>query len=282
MSKVILFGATGNLGACVAHELVTQGFEVTCVVRSTGKVDRLPTQIRRVTADATKANDLAGITQGFDVVISCLGKSVSLSDRSKASFYDIDFTANSLILADGIRAKVGKFVYVSAFHAERYSHLEYFLVHHEFSERLKASGLNYSIVKPPALFSAFKEAADLARKGRLVNIGKGDRKTNPIYEGDLAKVIVSSIKQDHAVVEAGGMEILTRKQILEIIQEKVKPGKPLRTIPMGLVQKLLPLVKLLNRNQYDKLAFFLEVMQHDVVAPAVGEMRLKDYLTVPH
>lgn len=278
MSKVILFGATGNLGTCVAHELVAQGFDVTCVVRNTSKADRLPVKVLTVTADVTKATDLAGITQGFDVVISCLGKSVSLSDRSKASFYDIDFTANSLILADAVRSKVNKFVYVSAFHAERYSHLEYFLVHHEFSEKLKASGLNYSIVKPPALFGAFKEAVDLARKGRLVNIGKGDRKTNPISEGDLAKVMVASIAQNNAVVEAGGKEILTRKQILEIIQEEVNPGKPLRTIPMGLVQKVLPLVKLLSRKQYDKLAFFLEVMQHDVIAPPVGEMRLKDYL----
>jgi hypothetical protein len=102
--------------------------------------------------------------------------------------------------------------------------------------------------------------------------------TNPIFEGDLAKIVVESLTQSNAVIEAGGNEILSRRQILEIIQDKVNPGRPLRTIPLALVQKSLPLVKLVSRNQYDKLAFFLEVLQHDVVAPTVGGTTLKEYL----
>ena len=42
---------------------------------------------------------------------------------------------------------------------------------------------------------------DLAKKGRLVTMGKGDKLTNPIYEGDLAKVCVEAIHQTNAVIE---------------------------------------------------------------------------------
>jgi hypothetical protein len=38
------------------------------------------------------------------------------------------------------------------------------------------------------------------------------------------------------------------------------------------------LVKISSKNLYDKLAFFVEVMQHDLLAPKVGETKLADYV----
>lgn len=140
------------------------------------------------------------------------------------------------------------------------------------------SDLNYTIIKPPALFSAFIDLFELAEKERLVNMGKGDKFTNPVYEGDVAEVCINAIKQDVSTIEFGGPEVLSRKQIYEIIQEAIKPGKKIRTIPLGLVKNMLPVIKLFNRNLYDKLAFFVEVMQHDTIAPRLGKLRLKDYV----
>ena len=91
---------------------------------------------------------------------------------------------------------VKKFIYISAFHAERYPHLTYFHVHQQFAERLMRSGLAYTIIKPPALFSAFIDLFELAEKGRLINMGKGDKLTNPVYEGDVAAVCINAITQD--------------------------------------------------------------------------------------
>ena len=47
---------------------------------------------------------------------------------------------------------------------------------------------------------------------------------------------------------------------------------------MGLVKAFLPLIKLVSKNMYDKVAFFTAVMQDDTIAPKVGEMRLEDYV----
>lgn len=58
------------------------------------------------------------------------------------------------------------------------------------------SDLNYTIIKPPALFSAFIDLFELAEKERLVNMGKGDKFTNPVYEGDAAEACINSIRQD--------------------------------------------------------------------------------------
>jgi hypothetical protein len=119
---------------------------------------------------------------------------------------------------------------------------------------------------------------DMARKGRLVNMGTGDKKTNPIFEGDLAKICVDAIRQTNAEIEAGGENLYTRRQLNNIVLQAVAPGKKLRSVPMGMVKLMLPVMKLANRNLYDKLAFFTAMMEKDTIAPQVGPTRFEDYI----
>ena len=279
MKKVLLFGASGNLGRKIAAELTARGFQTTAVVRNQAKAESLRDSVAGcIVASVTRPAELENICDGFDIVVSALGKSVSPSDKSRASFYDVDFRANNYILREAVGARVKKFVYISALGAEKYPRLAYFKAHHDFAEKLVNSDLNYSIIKPPALFSAFLDLIEPARKGRLINIGKGDKRTNPIYEGDLARVCVDAIDEPNATIEAGGKEILTRREINEIIQGQVAPGKKIRRVPVGLFKAGLPLIKLFDKNAFDKFAFFTEVTQHDTLAPPVGETRLEDYI----
>jgi len=279
MKKVLLFGGTGHLGKKIAFELKRQGYQTTAVVRNQAKADELENVVDKcVIADVTQPVQLENVCEGFEIVVSSLGKSVSPNDKSKATFFEVDFTANSSILCEVLRSEVKKFVYVSAFNAEKYPQLEYFKTHHDFSEKLINSGLDYSIIKPPALFSSFIDLMAMAKKGRLINIGKGDRRTNPIYEGDLAKICVDSINQPNTVIEAGGKEVLSRRQISEIIQRIVAPNNKVRSVPIGLFKFALPLIKLFDKNLFDKFSFFVEVIQHDTIAPQIGEMRLEEYI----
>jgi uncharacterized protein YbjT (DUF2867 family) len=118
----------------------------------------------------------------------------------------------------------------------------------------------------------------MARKGQLVSMGDGSKRTNPIHENDLARFCISHLHQSNSVLEAGGKEILTRKEILEIIQSATSKGKKIRKVPIGLLKIMLPLMRPFNRNMYDKMAFFLEVMQHDTIAPMIGASVLEDYI----
>lgn len=275
--KIILFGASGNVGRAIAAELVKNGAHPTVVIRSQKKIaglEGLPVRM----ADVCQPETLRGICDGFDCVISALGKSVSPADNSKPGFYEVDYAGNAAILEEAKKSGVKKFVYLSALHAENYPHLVYFRVHHDFSQLLMASGLNYSIVKPPAVFSAYAEAIGMAEKGQLLTIGAGDKLTNPIYEGDLAKVCVQSIETDRAVVEAGSKKIYSRHQINQLIQDLVTPGKKVRHAPVWTLRLFLPLLRLYSKNLYDKFAFFSEVMQHETIAPQVGDTLLEDYI----
>jgi uncharacterized protein YbjT (DUF2867 family) len=279
MKKVILFGATGQLGKEIAKELVKQGYELTVVVRNEQKAKTLShITSKYIVADVCNKSTIENILDKQDIVVSALGKSVSPNDKSKLTFKQVDYDANKNILDQSIKAGIKKFVYISAFHSEKYLHLEYFKVHHDFSELLMKSGIDYSIVKPPAIFSAFIDLIEMAKKGQLVNIGQGDKKTNPIFEGDLAKITVDTINMQNSISEAGGKTIYTRKQLNEIIQNEINPRKKLRTIPIGLFKVSLPLIKLFSKNTFDKYAFFIAVMQHDTIAPQIGTMTFEEYV----
>jgi len=276
--KVLLFGSTGNLGQALANELKQKGYEITCVVRNKSKLKGLESITDKViNADVTKPTNLINICNGFDIVVSTLGKSISPNDRSKPTFKDIDYIANSNILNEAKKSNVKKFIYISAFHSEKYLHLEYFKVHHEFSLKLISSGIDYTIIKPPAIFSAFKDMVEMAKKGKLINIGLGDKKTNPIYEGDLARITVDNINDRNRIIEVGGKTIYTRRQLNEIVQQAINPDKSIRNVPLGVFRCLLPILKIFNKNTFDKFAFFIEVMQHDTVAPQLGDMTFEEY-----
>lgn len=121
MNNTILFGATGNLGKKMAEELQIKGCNTTAVVRNQNKADEIKHLVNHcIIADVTNPESLKGICNGFDAVISALGKSVSLNDKSKPSFTDIDLNANINILTESIKAGIKKFVYVSALHATNY------------------------------------------------------------------------------------------------------------------------------------------------------------------
>lgn len=279
MNKVILFGATGNSGKAIAEELINRGYDLTVVVRNEARAKSVAHITRKyIVSDPDNKHSLKDICKNHDTVISAMGKSVSLNDKSKSSFRQVDFNGNLNILEEAKRSGIKKFVYLSAFHAERYLHLEYFRAHHEFSEVLKKSGIDYSIIKPPAIFSAFIDLMEMAKKGQLINIGAGDKKTNPIFEGDLAKICVASIAQHNITIEAGGKNSYTRRQLNEIIQNQVNNRKKIRTIPVEVFKLILPVIKVFNKSMFDKFAFFMEVMQQDTIAPQLGETTFEEYV----
>lgn len=277
--NILLFGGTGNLGKCIVSELKNKDFNFKVVIRPTANREDLnlnPNQI--IVADITNPNELAPIFTDFDIVISALGKSVSLNDHSKGGFMDIDYNIHKQLIEQAQQSSIKKFIYVSAFHSELYPDLAYFKSHHLVHGLLEKSEMDYCVIKPPALFSAFLELIDMAKKGQLINIGKGDKRTNPICEKDLAEVCVNAIFSHELIIEAGGKQVYSRKQIMEIVQNKVAPNKKIRSMPYWVFGMMLPMLKVLNRNTYDKFAFFLRVMQKDTIAPKIGETRFEDYI----
>jgi putative NADH-flavin reductase len=70
--KIVLFGATGNVGQRVAKEAVRRGHEVVGVVRDPGHATSPDPRVTLVQGDATDVASVAKVSAGADAVVSAI------------------------------------------------------------------------------------------------------------------------------------------------------------------------------------------------------------------
>ena len=70
--KLVLFGATGNVGRRIAAEALRRGHDVVGVVRDPAAVTSPDSRVRLVQGDATNAESVAEIVRGADAVVSAI------------------------------------------------------------------------------------------------------------------------------------------------------------------------------------------------------------------
>src|SRR5207244_2695806 len=163
-----------------------------------------------VAADALRSEQLAGVMEGVDRVFSCLGASVIPMPRYGArSFSAVDTPANRNLIDEAVRARVAKFVYVSVFGAERLPRNDFVRGHERVVEALRASGLDYSVLRPTGFFSAMEEILLVASRGVLPEFRGGAPRTNPIHEADLAELCVGAFDKPRGWErDVGGPDVL--------------------------------------------------------------------------
>lgn len=72
--KVLLFGATGFTGKAVLSRLLAEGHEVTALVRSRRRLDKVHPRLRVIEGDVTDQELIITSMEGQDAVINCIGK----------------------------------------------------------------------------------------------------------------------------------------------------------------------------------------------------------------
>ena len=70
--KIVLFGATGNVGRRVAAEALVRGHEVVGVVRDPAAATGSESGAQLVKGDATNVESVAGLAHGADAVVSAI------------------------------------------------------------------------------------------------------------------------------------------------------------------------------------------------------------------
>jgi hypothetical protein len=97
--KLVVFGATGNVGQRVAAEALRRGHEVVGVVRDPAAVQSSDSRVPLRKGDATNAESVAAIVQGADAVVSAISPRPNARGLAAPSL-----GANSRALIAGLRA----------------------------------------------------------------------------------------------------------------------------------------------------------------------------------
>ena len=279
--KILLAGATSYLGQYILAELLKKEYPTRIVVRNKAKIaPALLTHplLEVVEAEVTQPQTLQGVCKGVHKVISTVGIT---RQKDGLTYEQVDFQANKNLLDEALREGVRKFIYVSVFKGEAMRHIAIGAAKERFVDALKASGLDYCIIRPSGFYSDmtifFKMAK--AKKDKILLFGKGQYAMNPIHGEDLAEVCVAQLERYEREVNVGGAEIFTQTEMAHLAFEVLHKPANIIYLPDWVRRLILKMGKyLLPKSIYGAMEFVLTIMAMDAVAPMqVGKHRLKAF-----
>jgi uncharacterized protein YbjT (DUF2867 family) len=194
---IVVLGGTGNLGGLVAAELTRRGESVRALGRKDG--------------DARDPEVVARHAAGASAIVNCAGASVAMAlGRGWRGYRAVD-TPIGLASIEAARRTGARLVYVAVAHAPELASCTYIAAHEEVAAAM--TDIDGVVVRPTGLFSAYASLLPLARRKLLIDIGKGQTRTNPIDDGELAAIIADSVRGDGPrEIACGGPDVMTRRR----------------------------------------------------------------------
>jgi uncharacterized protein YbjT (DUF2867 family) len=278
---LLIAGITSALGRAVAERALARGVRVRALVRDPGRIPAAlsPLLAGVVTGDARDRSAADAALAGCDAVFSCVGASVLPTlGRGWRGFGAVDWPANRNLVDAARAAGASRFVYLSVFHHPGMRRLAYVDAHERVVDHLRASGLDFAVLRPTGFHSALASYVDLAARGSIPEVARGAVRTNPIADEDLADLCDAALASSDRALEipCGGPEVLTRRAIGELAFAAV--GRAPRFLAMPAL--LMRAAALIGRPLHPRIAQFTAFLAHiscvDLVAPHHGRPLLMD------
>lgn len=86
--KIVLFGASGNVGQYLAKEALARGHTVIGVVRDPGRYHDTDSLVTLVAGDATDATSIVEVVRGADAIVNAISPRPNKYGRAAASLTD--------------------------------------------------------------------------------------------------------------------------------------------------------------------------------------------------
>lgn len=273
--RVLVAGATGYLGQNIVKELKARKYWVRVLIRKESQKALFENVDEFFIGEITKSESLTKVCLDIDWVFSTVGIT---RQKDGLTYMDVDYQANVNLLEEAKKSKVSKFQYISAINGDKMRQLKIFEAKEKFVDELKASGLEYVVMRPNGFFSDMKDFLEMAKGGRVYLFGSGDYQLNPIHGKDLAQVCIDKMLTNGREFTVGGPDMLSQNNIAELaLQAWQKPIK-ISHLP-DWIRKLTiwSLRTFTSSKTYGPIEFFMTAMAFDNIADIYGERHLKDF-----
>ncbi len=226
---ILVAGGTGFIGRNLVKLLIENGFEVRTLLKPSQKNPDLPKGVP-VEAVVCSLNDERGLKaalKGIDVVFHLAG-SERLSSRS--DLMEVDVNGTRTLVQAARKSKISQLVYLSHLGADQNSAFPVLKAKALAEKEIIHSGVPYTIFRTSHIYGKgdqFVEAfAKLLRisPGFFLVPGKGDSALQPLNVNDLVACLNLSIMNSelmNKIIELGGGEVLTFREIIDIIMHKI-------------------------------------------------------------
>ncbi len=242
---VTVFGGSGFLGRNVVRALAKRGYRIRVAVRRPELAGHLQPlgrvgQIHPVQANVRYPASVEAAVRDASVAVNLIG----ILTEGGAQSFDAVQAKGAETIAKAARAVGARMVHVSAIGADENSPSAYGRTKAAGEQAVLAAVPSATIMRPSLLFGPEDQFtnrfAALARISPFLPlIGGGVTRMQPAYVGDVATAVADAVDgktRPGGTYELGGPEVLTMREIMEIILEITERKRMLVSLPWGLAK----------------------------------------------
>jgi NADH dehydrogenase len=253
MSRILVTGAAGVMGVRLVKRLLAQGFEVRALVlpndRFRARLEGLGCDICE--GDIGDASSLAGVCEGVGTVYHLAAVILS---HDPSVFERVNRAGTAHVVAEAQRAGVRHFVYVSSASVVYPKRTPYAESKLQAEALVKASGLDYTIVRPTLVYEPgggqeIQLFLDYLRRFPIVPfIGRGGAIKRPVWSEDVVSGLARLAANPVALGKTynfSGPEPLTMLELARLLLESADRPRPFVRLPVWLCVALAYVLKAL-------------------------------------
>jgi NADH dehydrogenase len=257
LALVTIYGGSGFLGRHVVRAIAKTGARMRVAVRRPELAGHLQPlggvgQINPVQANVRYPASLAAAAEGADAVVNLVG---ILFPAGKQTFKAVQDEGARHVAEAARQAGARALVHVSAIGADDQSPSVYARTKAAGEKAVKEVFRDAVILRPSVVFGPeddfFNRFAALVRLApALPLIGGGHTRFEPVFAGDVAKVVVAGLTGQatpKAPYELGGPEILTLKEVMQRVLDYTMRRRLLVPIPFWLAKLQAAVLQLLPK-----------------------------------
>ena len=242
---VTVFGGSGFLGRHVVRALCKRDYRIRIAVRRPELAGHLQPigkvgQIHAVQANLRYPASVEAAMRGASVAINLVG---ILSEGGAQSF-DAVQAKGAETVAKTAAVAGARMVHVSAIGADEKSASRYARTKAAGEKAVLAAASSAVILRPSVVFGPEDDFtnrfAALARMSPVLPlIGGGETRMQPVYVGDVATAVADAVDgkaRAGTTYELGGPEVLTMREIMQIICTVTQRDRMLVSLPFGLAK----------------------------------------------
>jgi NADH dehydrogenase len=242
---VTVFGGSGFLGRHVVRALCKRDYRIRIAVRRPELAFHLQPigrvgQIHAVQANLRYPASVEAAMRGSSVAINLVG----ILAEGGAQTFDAVQARGAETVAKAAQAAGSRMVHVSAIGANEESPSRYARAKAAGEQAVLSAVPSATIMRPSVVFGPEDQftnrfAALAQMSPMLPLIGGGKTRMQPVYVGDVATAVADAVDgkaKAGATYELGGPEVLTMREIMEIIMKITGRDRALVSLPFGLAK----------------------------------------------
>ncbi len=216
---VLVVGSTGKLGSAIVWRLRREGMSVRALVRPTSKTEVLERSgAELVMGDLRDRESLRVACRGCEAVVT----TASSSRRPRQFDLErIDRDGNLNLIEAAKEERIGHFVFTSTVRADAPGAPRIFGNKHFIEERLAASGLRYTVLRPAGFMENLVPLIRwVQRAGWAIIPAPGTTKTSYIAIRDIAEMVRMVLEKpptSSPVIDFGGPEDLSLLDCIRVM-----------------------------------------------------------------